>query len=342
MAWRGVAWRGVACGVGVGVHGAAYAPAVSDEDVQAQLPVGGPADPIDETTHAPGGEELWGESWYLDFFDPERNVAGYVRLGLYPNLGTAWYWACLVGPDRSLVTVIDHDITPPRSGSTEVRTEGLWADLVVETALDHVSIGVESFALALDDPAETYRDLRGDRVPFGLDLEWETDGGTYAYPGVSRYEVPCRVHGEVLLADETLSIDGWGQRDHSWGERDWWTYGWSWAAGRLDDGTRWHGTQVALGDLQLYGTGYLQTPGGDLVGTDDVERGQVLGPDGLPASGTWRVGDLAMTVEPVAFAPVLLTAPDGRTSRFPRAWCRTTAGDGRAGHAWVEWNQPQP
>lgn len=305
----------------------------------AAVPAAVPA--ADEGRHPVGPGELWGESWYLDFFDPAAGVGGYVRLGLYPNQGVAWYWACLVGPDRPLVIVIDHDIAVPAK-TLEIRTEGLWADCTVETPLDHVSVGLEAFAISVDDPTEVYGDLRGDRVPFGVDLEWETDGSLYPYPGVSRYEVPCRVHGEVLLASETLAIDGWGQRDHSWGERDWWSFGWSWTAGRLDDGTRFHGTSVEIEGQQLFGTGYLQPPGEPLLGTSDVARSQVLGPGGLPTSATWRVDDLDLVVTPVAFAPVLLTAPDGRVSRFPRAWCRFTASDGRAGHGWTEWNQPQP
>ena len=48
----------------------------------------------DERAHAPGEERLWGESWYFDFTDREGTLGGYVRLGLYPNLGVAWYWAC--------------------------------------------------------------------------------------------------------------------------------------------------------------------------------------------------------------------------------------------------------
>jgi len=301
-----------------------------------------PAQQVDELRHDPSGEQLWSESWYLDFVDPDRGIAGYVRLGLYPGLGTAWYWACVVGPDRPLVTVIDHDVAIPPGRSHEIRTEGLWADYTVETPLDHVSVGVEAFAVGVDDPAAVYGDLRGDRVPLGFDLEWETDGATYAYPGVTRYEVPCRVHGEVLVGAERIEIDGLGQRDHSWGVRDWWTYGWSWTAGRLDDGTRFHGVDVVIDETPLYGTGYCQDPGGVLVGTDAVAHSAMLGPNGLPSSGTWRVGDLALQVDPVAFSPVGLRAPDGRLSRFPRAWCRFTASDGRAGHGWTEWNQPQP
>lgn len=301
-----------------------------------------PAAPADEQRHAPTDEQLWSESWYLDFFDPERGIGGYVRLGLYPGLNTAWYWACVVGPDRPLVTVIDHDIAIPPGRSHEIRTEGLWADYTVETALDHVSVGLEAFAVGTDDPAEVYGDLRGDRVPLGFDLEWETDGGTFAYPGVTRYEVPCRVHGEVLVGAERIEIDGFGQRDHSWGVRDWWSYGWSWTAGRLDDGTRFHGVDVRFGNAALYGTGYIQAPDGSMQAVDSVGHRADLDGDGIPTAGSWQVGDLALTVEPVASSPVLLTAPDGRLSRFPRAWCCFTAADGRTGHGWTEWNQPQP
>ena len=300
-----------------------------------------PARPEDEARHPSSGEHLWGESWYLDFFDPERGVAGYARLGLYPELGTAWYWACLVGPDRQLVTVVDHEVKLPPPRSMEIRGEGLWADCTVETPLDHVSVGVEAFAVGVDRPADVYGDLRGDRVPLGFDLEWETDGETYAYPGVTRYEVPCRVHGEVLVGSETIAVDGWGQRDHSWGVRDWWSMAWSWTAGRLDDGTRFHGTAVHVGDVELYGTGYVQDPQGAMVGTDRTGYTADLDPEGLPTGGAYRIGDLDLRIEPIAFAPVLLVADDGRVSRFPRAWCRFTATDGRTGHGWTEWNQPQ-
>lgn len=302
-----------------------------------------PAHEGDERPHPRGPEPLWGESWYLDVIDPDRGAAAYARLGWYPNQRRAWYWACVVGPDRPLVTVIDHDIVLAASPSLEIRTEGLWADYTVETPLDHVTVGVEAFAVGVDDPAAVLKgNLRGDRVPLGFDLEWETDGGSYAYPGVTRYEVPCRVHGEILVGQERIEIDGWGQRDHSWGVRDWWSMAWSWTAGRLDDGTRYHGTAVDLAGTPVYATGYVQGPDGVLVGVDRAAHSERDDPSGLPAVGTWTLGDLKLDVEVVATAPVLLTSSDGRVSHFPRSWCRVTAGDGRAGHAWTEWNRPQP
>jgi len=301
----------------------------------------------DESYHAPADGDWWGESWYYDFATRDATLGGYVRLGLYPNQTVAWYWACVVGEGRPLVTVVDHEIRPPRPPSLEVRTEGLWADHNVETPFEHISLGCEAFALGLDDPAAMYADNGrpvGDRVPFGLDLEWETDGSAYVYPpGTTRYEVPCRVHGEVLVGDERIELDAIGERDHSWGTRDWWSLGWTWSAGWLDDGTRFHGTTVRLGDdVVPYHPGFVQPAGGPLGGVGHTSTTSVAGDHGFPTSATVGYDDLGLDVEPVAFAPVLLEDGAGRVSRFPRALCRfRDPATGRAGAGWVEWNQPQ-
>jgi len=301
-------------------------------------------DPADERRHAPTDDLLWNESHYLDWFSADGSIGGYLRIGLYPNLGRVWYWACLVGRDRSLVTVIDHEVPLPRGAqSLELRAEGIWADHVVETPLDHMTANLEAFAVAVDDPAEVYGDLRGDRVPFGFELDWETDRAAYGWPPVTpRYEIPCRVHGEVLVGDETIEVDGWGQRDHSWGVRDWWERSWCWSAGRLDDGTRWHTTGAVLpGDD--WGVAYELAPSSTAFEEHDrIGHDTTTGRDGLVTSERLSFGALDLEVAPVAFSPVGLTHPvDGRVARFPRALCDVTdRSTGRTGHGWVEWNQP--
>lgn len=301
--------------------------------------------PADERAHAPGAERLWGESWYFDFASRDGSLGGYVRLGVYPNMDVAWYWACLVGEGRPLVTVLDHDVRPPKPGSLEVRADGLWADHTVEEPFEHVSLGCEAFAVAVDDPSEVYGDLRGDRVPFGLDLEWETDGAAYPWPGTTRYEVPCTVHGEVLLGDETIAFDGVGQRDHSWGVRDWWSMGWVWTAGWLVDGTRFHTVRVRVPGLEDLTPGYVQPPGGRPEAIDVCAAEESVDAHGFATQASITCGPLELAVEPVAFAPVhLVDRDDGtqRHARFPRALCRFEAADGRRGVGWTEWNQPQP
>jgi len=295
----------------------------------------------DEGKHEPGEEQLWNESWYFDFMDAEGTVGGYVRVGLYPNLGVTWFWACVVGEGRPLVTVIDHTVPLPKAGdrNLELRHDGLWADHVIEEPLQRWSLGLEAFGVAVDDPAETYRDLRGERTALGWDLEWETDVATYQWPVADRYEVPCRVHGEVLVGDSRIELDGWGQRDHSWGVRDWWSMGWCWNAGRLEDGTRFHTASGTLGETD-WAAGYLGEPEGPLVDVTAAKAVAKLGDEGIPTSAHLSIPPLDLQVEPVAWSPVLLVHPDGRETRFPRALVRFTEADGRTGVGWIEFNQP--
>ena len=300
-------------------------------------------DPSDEHRHEPDDTQLWNESYYLDWFAEDLSIGGYVRLGFYPNLDTVWYWACLVGPDRPLVTVIEHDVAMPRSSSSlEVRHEGLWADHAVEEPNEHMSINLESFAVQLDDPAEVYRGARGDRVPFGFELDFFTDGGAYLWPPVTpRYEIPCRVHGQVQVGSEVIQVDGWGQRDHSWGAaRDWWAMSWNWTAGRLDDGTRWHSAGGFFPDDD-WGVAYELEPGaGSFVEHDRVAVSVEEGRERLPTRGRTSFGALELEMEPIAHSPVLLVHPDGREARFPRSMVAVTTADGRRGGGWAEWNQP--
>ncbi len=307
-------------------------------------------DPADESPHAPGPEPLWNESWYFDFFTADGQLGGYVRIGKYPNLGVVWYWACLVGSDRNLVTVIDHDVPLPRGDSLEVRHEGLWADHNIEEPCERWSLGLEAFAVELDHPTDTYHGAAGDRIAFGFDLEWETDGEVFPYPvGLTRYEVPCRVHGEILVGnDTTIALDGFGQRDHSWGLRDWWALGHCWTAFRLlDTGERFHA--VTTKPEGLFAMGYHQPEDGATAVVTHFATTEGLDDEGIPAGPMQfelRTQDEGaptrrFTVEPIAWSPVLLVGPAGQQARFPRGMARFTDDDsGATGLGWLEYGQP--
>jgi hypothetical protein len=300
-------------------------------------------DPVDERRHTIDDDPLWNESYYLDWFTDDGRLGGYVRIGFVPALGGVWYWACLVEEGGRLVTVIDDTVPMPSTPtSMELRTDGLWADHAILEPLERMSASLEAFAVALDDPAEVYHGARGERVPFGFELEWETDRAGYLWPPITpRYEIPCRVHGEVLVGDRRIEVDGWGQRDHSWGAaRDWWSMSWNWTAGRLDDGTRWH-TAAAFTGLGDIGVSYILPPGSaEFEQHAEITVDATVGREGLVEHATLRFGDLELAIEPVAWSPVLLAHPDGREDRFPRALARVRAADGRSGLGWVEWNQP--
>lgn len=300
-------------------------------------------DPVHERRHDPESDPLWNESWYFDFAARDGALGGYVRLGLYPNLGVAWYWAYLVGAGRELLVVRHHEAALPKGDVLEVREEALWAALHCETPLEHWSVQLEAFAVGLDDAADAYADggERGDRVPLGFDLEWEAAAPVHdTVERLARYEQSCTVTGEILVGDERIEVDATGQRDHSWGVRDWWARGWIWTAGRAGDEAFHAFCTVPYGG---WGIGYVAH--GDRLDTVLDFEGHVTDEEdgsGFPRTTAMRFPGLDLTCTTLHVAPVLLVSPDGRRSRFPRALCRFDAADGRSGYGWTEWNQPQP
>jgi hypothetical protein len=291
--------------------------------------------PTDEGRHPPDSSALWNESWYFDFHDHDATFGGYLRVGLYPNLGVTWFWACVAGADRQLVSVCDHEAPMPRGDGLELRASGLWTDVSCLEPLERYSVQLEAFGVGLDDPTEMYGRMRGDRVPLGFDLEWEIDGRVFGYPeGINRYEVPCVVHGEVLVGHEKIEFDGYGQRDHSWGVRDWWTFPWCWFSARLANGERVHAVDLG-GGLSV---GYRMRDG-RLLPSAPIATSAELGRGGLADRASVSIGDFECAVRPVAWAPVRLESPDGRESRLPRALVQVESAAG-AGAGWIEWNQP--
>jgi len=209
---------------------------------------------------------------------------------------------------------------------------------------------LERFALSLEGTGEAYEDhaapLRGEAgtaTPVALDLTWDTDGLPYAYRMTTRYEIPCRVQGTIAVGDERLTLQGPGQRDHSWGVRDWWSMDWVWSAGRLADGDRFHAVQIRLPGAGEFGVGYVQTTDDEPRELKSVTATEEVGSNGLITSARIELAPVgvALKVEPLAFGPLRLVAPDGRATSFPRAMCRIESDDGRSGLGWVEWNLNQ-
>ena len=235
----------------------------------------------DEHSHLPGFDELWAESWQLDFAGAD-GLGGFVGLCIYPNLKVAWWWTHLLTAG-GLVAVRDHEVAPPRSG-LEVRAEGLWGELVCETPLEHWSVGLEAFGVRYDDPADAWGAEWGERVPVGLDVEWEAlrppaETRLPGPPGAADggYLQPGTMQGEILIGAGRMPLVGTGLRARRWGRADWW------------------------GGVARSWAGLIDT-GGELAVLDHVAAGDV---------------------EVLGTAPVLVTGVAGQKARLERALCRS-------------------
>jgi hypothetical protein len=141
------------------------------------------------------------EAWALEFARPD-GTGGFAWLSR--RGAQASFSAALVAPTVGLVVVRDAELSAPRdSRLLVVRGDALWAEFVEETRGEHWTVGLEAFGIRLDDPLDVERGERGERLPVGFDLEWETGAGGFG-----------EVHGDLLVAAARLEFDGTGHFEH--------------------------------------------------------------------------------------------------------------------------------
>jgi len=297
--------------------------------------------PSDEGRHPAGEERLWNESWYFDVADPARGWGAYLRLGLYPNRDQTWLHLVVAGRDRPL-TVLSDDRAPMVAGDELApRTERWSARLDAVSALEAFRVTARGTGERFADPRAVFRQEHGEPAEVDLDLTWTSTAPPYHYGLTTRYEVTATVTGTIRIDGETVAVDAPGQRDHSWGVRDWWAFAWCWSAGTLDDGTAFHLSDIRLSGGST-GFGYVVAPGGKLTPATAISATEALDADSVPTGASLAIepGGLEMTVEPVALSPLLFVEDDGRVARMSRLLCRYVTSDGRVGSGWSEWNLP--
>ena len=301
-------------------------------------------DPGDEGTHETGPEDLWNESWYFDAIADDGSLGVYYRLGRLPNWddeGACMLAVCIVRPGEPAIMLVEETPLPDDAGpDQEVRGESGHSEQICEEPLQRFRVRVEGTAGAHADHSAPLRGEAGEPVEIAFDLVWETDGIPYQWRLSTRYEIPCRVSGTVTVGGESFELSGPGQRDHSWGGRDWWASDWMWSALHLADGTHTHAVTVPT--HPDFGVGYVQR-GEELRELGAVTSSAIESADGLTESAAIGMppGELDVELEPLAFGAMLLEAPDGRVSHFPRAMCRVRTAEGVEGLGWVEWNRNQ-
>jgi hypothetical protein len=222
-----------------------------------------------------------------------------------------------------------------------IDVEGLRAAQVCETPLQRWRVTCAGTGAAHADGSAPLRAEPGEPVEVGFELTWETAGVPFQWRQSTRYEIPCRVTGTVTVGDEQIAFAGPGQRDHSWGSRDWWAMDWMWSGLHFADGTHTHA--VGLPKLPGVGVGYVQRDG-VLTEIESCHASEEVADNGLITRARIESGPdaLVIDVEPLAFGALRLESPDGRLSLFPRAMCRLRKDDGVEGTGWVEWNRVQP
>jgi hypothetical protein len=135
------------------------------------------------------------DRYALTFSDGARR--GEIVLGL-PRSGRASYEVLLELGDLGAIVVRDDDVGLPRGRLLEVRSDGLWAEIIDEGD-DHWSFRLEAFGLRFDTADEARASDVGERVPVGFDLEWDRG----------------QVFGELLAGRARIAFEGTGTFEHT-------------------------------------------------------------------------------------------------------------------------------
>ncbi|MEN8183727.1 MAG: hypothetical protein ABFS46_14465 [Myxococcota bacterium] len=239
-------------------------------------------DPQDEFMHDNTGEPHFNESMYFNFFDPERRLGGFLRVGNRPNEGHAETTVCLYRPDGSVAFNFKR---PKIAGNDAFDAGGIRFD--VDEPFHRLRIACRGKAchlaepLAMSDPRRAFTE--NPFVPVAVDLEIEgvgpMAGGERERPASDHeqqfarghYEQHHRATGTLRIGQEEHEFRGLGLRDHSWGPRSWQAPAfYRWLTGNFGDDFGFMGSWVASRDGSEIRGGFVHR-GRELVPVHGLE-----------------------------------------------------------------------
>lgn len=314
--------------------------------------------PEDEFWHEVSSEHpLWRESYYFDFYDPETTLSGFTSLGYRVNKG---YMGSVTGLVWNDSVFLRKDYGRPTKHK-KIVVEGL--KYIPETPLEKWRIRqldpMNKFELEPNAMQRNPDEFPTEKDPlYDIDVDL-TFVGTHepvdyyttasqqemeiVSPVYSRhYEQACEVTGQVTIGNETIEVNGPGQRDHSWGIRDWrGPDSWVWLGASFDANTAVSFIQITNQDKAVL-DGYLHMDGQtthvkdislDTDYRDNSDKQDSLTCDIVDSQGReYRIYGEAETIIPIDFE---YEDEIGKIRRGPTTFQNRDTG--QVGYGWSEY-----
>ncbi len=162
---------------------------------------------LDDFLHTPGTELDWRESYYFNFVSHDEETAGFTTIGVLPNRRRAEFVLFLFSEGKQ---------------TTYYKEQELAIDLQ-----SHAPLSNGTLTYAVVESMQTWKiDFFDEKLD--LRLEWRArfppfdfgEGSGTSWLG--HFEQSGTVEGEAEFPDgRKIHIGGYGQRDKSWGPRNW-------------------------------------------------------------------------------------------------------------------------
>lgn len=221
-----------------------------------------PGAPETDMLHPFGTHLNWNESFYFNVYDIKNDIGAFMRIGVKPRSNIKSMWCFLMMPDGSTVgsrsqeDYRDARLTVGGLSFERIRPEKEWR-LVYRGAMKRTfGSGIQkkevSMELTYNSISRTfdYRECGNwDRrlVPLADTAEHTEQFG--------------RIQGTAIVGDTELALDGLGERDHSWGVRDWLApTEWIWLSCQFSERCAFNLTRIMLHN-QTADAGYVHIDG---------------------------------------------------------------------------------
>jgi hypothetical protein len=268
--------------------------------------------------HGFGNELDWNESFYFSLYDKENDILSFMRIGLKPNRRIQELFCFFIMPDNSLVGKKEHEgyaLFPSvcAGGLTFMilQPEKRWrllydGELMKFSGTSKTPVKVQ-FDLIFEtlNPVFNYREC--------VSGEKEAISKTVASEHLEQFG---KITGLLVLEGKEYCIHGLGERDHSWGVREWTAPKmWAWLNCQFNEKCALNVTKLVMGNMEI-DAGYFF----DGTSNRPVVKAKIntaFGKDGSPDSLSMHLTDKEgkeyyLDTEVLKKAVLPFQSPDGK------------------------------
>ncbi len=244
-----------------------------------------------DVLHPVGTDKEWNESLYFNLYDQQNDLCMFMRIGLKPNIDERSAFCFIMMPDGSLVGLKDQE--PLGAGTLDVRSlrfEKLEAEKRWKL---NYSGHMARMAGPNPEPLAVSFDLEFESLNRMFDYRECVDAESerlYQNVASEHLEQFGRATGSLRVGEQEFAISGLGERDHSWGVRDWNAPKLSiWLTAEFSDKLAFNVTKLFMEGGEV-AAGFVHKDGKNLpVVKADINT--VLDGDGTPHSLTIELQD---------------------------------------------------
>jgi hypothetical protein len=245
----------------------------------------------DEKTHVPSGEVDFNESMYLNYFDEDKRIGGFLRVANRPNEGVAEVTNTSYLADGSVLFSYQK---PAIQGNQTFEAGGMKFEVIQPFKRLGLSYQGTVFHFLepgiLKDPKKAYTTS----PQLNFQINFQVTGLGEIHDNVDResnalkevnywkehYEQVVGVEGEIQYGNMVHSLKGLGLRDHSWGPRTWQSPKYyRFLSGVFDEETAFGLMYLATAGGRLSKKGFLSTRSGTFDLKDISIETEYAGPD---------------------------------------------------------------